>query len=44
MADAWQAFGELKKTEIDTGKFTSADGFGTRAFLSKVAGENMYLF
>jgi hypothetical protein len=33
MADAWQAFGEFKKTEIDTGKITSADVFGTRAFL-----------
>jgi hypothetical protein len=34
MADAWKAFGEYKTTEIDTGKFTSADGFGTRAFLN----------
>jgi hypothetical protein len=44
MADAWQALGALKKTEIDTGKISSADAFGTRAFLSKVAGKNMYLF
>ncbi len=34
MADAWKAFGEYKTTEIDTGKFTSADRFGKRAFLN----------
>ncbi len=34
IADAWKAFGEYKTEEIDTGKFTSADGFGTRAFLN----------
>ncbi len=34
IADAWKAFDEYKKKEIDTGKFTSADGFGTRAFLN----------
>ena len=33
MADAWKAFAEYKTTELDTGKKTSADGFGTRAFL-----------
>jgi hypothetical protein len=33
MADAWKAFTEYKATELDTGKKTSADGFGTRAFL-----------
>jgi hypothetical protein len=33
MADAWKEFAEYKKTQIDTGKRTSADGFGTRAFL-----------
>jgi hypothetical protein len=33
MADAWQAFKEFKETQIDTGKMSSADGFGTRAFL-----------
>lgn len=33
MADAWKAFEEYKKAEIDTGKRSSADGFGTRAFL-----------
>jgi hypothetical protein len=33
MADAWKAFAEYKATELDTGKKTSADGFGTRAFL-----------
>jgi hypothetical protein len=34
MADAWKALGEYKATEIDTGKITSADGFGTRASLN----------
>lgn len=34
MADAWQAFKEFKETQIDTGKMSSADGFGTRAFLN----------
>ena len=33
MADAWQAFAQLKSAEVDTGKKTSADGFGTREFL-----------
>jgi hypothetical protein len=33
MADAWKAFKEHKETEIDTGKSSSADAFGTRAFL-----------
>ena len=33
MADAWAAFADYKETELDTGKRTSADGFGTRAFL-----------
>jgi len=33
MADAWAAFEEHKVTEIDTGKESSADSFGTRAFL-----------
>lgn len=33
MADAWKAFAEYKATQLDTGKRTSADGFGTRAFL-----------
>jgi hypothetical protein len=33
IADAWKEFAEFKKTELDTGKLTSADGFGTRAFL-----------
>jgi hypothetical protein len=34
MADAWATFKEFKETELDTGKKTSADGFGTRAFLN----------
>lgn len=33
MADAWAAFKEHKETMIDTGKASSADSFGTRAFL-----------
>lgn len=33
MADAWQTFSTYKETEIDTGKRTSSDGFGTRAFI-----------
>jgi hypothetical protein len=33
MADAWAAFKDYKENELDTGKRTSADGFGTRAFL-----------
>jgi hypothetical protein len=34
IADAWKTFGEYKTTDVDTGKFTSANGFGTRAFLN----------
>ncbi len=33
MADAFAAFAEYKTTQIDTGKRTSADGFGTREHL-----------
>ena len=33
MADAWAAFKVHKETMIDTGKASSADSFGTRAFL-----------
>jgi hypothetical protein len=33
MADAWAAFKEYKETQLDTGKRTSGDGFGTRAYL-----------
>jgi hypothetical protein len=33
MADAWAAFNVFKENELDTGKRTSADGFGTRAYL-----------
>lgn len=33
MADAWKAFAEFKETKIDTGKSSSADGFGTREYL-----------
>ena len=34
MADAWAEFKTYKETELDTGKRTSADGFGTREFLN----------
>ena len=33
MADAWAEFVKFKREEVDTGKRTSADGFGTREFL-----------
>ena len=33
MADAWKAFNDYKAAEIDAGKLTSAQVFGTRAFL-----------
>jgi hypothetical protein len=33
IADAWATFDEFQKTQIDSGKVTSADGFGTREFL-----------
>jgi len=33
MADAWKAFADFKATEVDTGKRTAADGFGTREML-----------
>lgn len=33
MADAWKTFTEFKVSQLDTGKVTSADGFGTREFL-----------
>lgn len=39
MADAWADFEKLKKQEIDTGKVTSGDLFGTRAYL-----KNNYLY
>jgi hypothetical protein len=34
MADAWATFKAYKETELDTGKKTSANAFGTRAFLN----------
>jgi hypothetical protein len=34
MADAWATFKTYKETEVDTGKQSSADGFGTRQFLN----------
>jgi hypothetical protein len=33
MAEAWHAFKEFKEKEIDTGKTSSADVFGSRTFL-----------
>ncbi len=33
IADAWNAFAKYKAEQIDTGKKSSADGFGTREFL-----------
>jgi hypothetical protein len=39
MADAWADFDKLQKQEIDTGKVTSGDLFGTRAYL-----KNNYLY
>ena len=33
MANAWSAFVTYKETELDSGKRTSANGFGTRAFM-----------
>nr|WP_229198360.1 DUF1254 domain-containing protein [Bradyrhizobium acaciae] len=33
MAEAWKSFAVYKETQLDTGKKTSADGFGTRAAL-----------
>jgi hypothetical protein len=33
MTDAWKAFADFKAAEVDTGKRTAADGFGTRATL-----------
>ncbi|HEY1681441.1 MAG TPA: DUF1254 domain-containing protein [Candidatus Tumulicola sp.] len=34
MADAWETFKNYKASEIDTGRSSSADAFGTRAFLN----------
>jgi hypothetical protein len=39
MADAWKEFGDFKTTQIDTGKVTSGDVFGTREYL-----KNNYLY
>ncbi|MCU1717760.1 DUF1254 domain-containing protein [Pseudomonas sp. 5P_3.1_Bac2] len=33
MADAWKALAQFKTTQVDTGKRTAADGFGSREFL-----------
>jgi hypothetical protein len=34
MADAWKAFAEFKAAQVDTGKVSSADGFGTRVSIA----------
>jgi hypothetical protein len=34
MADAWATFKEFKETQLDTGKRSSGDGFGTREHLN----------
>ncbi len=34
MDDAWAAFTQFKEIQLDTGKNTSADAFGTRAFMN----------
>ncbi len=39
MADAWAEFGAFKTSDVDTGKVTSGDLFGTRAYL-----RNNYLY
>jgi hypothetical protein len=39
VADAWKEFDDFKRSQIDTGKVTSGDAFGTRAFL-----KNNYLY
>jgi hypothetical protein len=39
IADAWREYDDLKRTQIDTGKVTSGEVFGTRAFL-----KNNYLY
>jgi hypothetical protein len=33
MSDAWKAFATFKREQVDTGKKSSGDGFGTREFL-----------
>jgi hypothetical protein len=39
MADGYKAFEEFKRTQLDTGKTTAADMFGTRGFL-----KNNYMY
>jgi hypothetical protein len=39
IADAWADFADFKKQKIETGKVTSGDVFGTRAYL-----KNNYLY
>jgi hypothetical protein len=35
MADAWKEFSDFKTTQIDTGKLTAGEGYGTRDFVMK---------
>jgi hypothetical protein len=39
VVDAWKEFDDFKRTQIDTGKVSSGDAFGTREFL-----KNNYLY
>ena len=41
IADAWTTFKEFQRTQVDTGKVTSGDVFGTREFLH---GDYLYRF
>lgn len=41
MADAWKAFSDHKTNDIDTGKASSADSFGTREYLKNNYMERM---
>ena len=49
MADAWATFKNFKETQLDTGKKTSADGFGSRAslngrYLDRMAGAALGIY
>jgi hypothetical protein len=49
MADAWKEFAEYKRTQLDTGKVTSGDVFGTREalknnYLNRMSGAILGIF
>lgn len=49
MTDAWAAFKEFKETQLDTGKHSSADGFGTReklngSYIDRMAGAALGIY